>query len=545
MRAEPLLLARSGPPAGAPERLEGLSLDPEPGRTWTPSPADWRDQVLYSVVLDRFARSERGRPVGDPADGRSRHGGDLPGLVEKLAYVAGTGATALLLTPVTQTVPEAYHGYAPVHLLGVDPHLGTMGDYRRLVRAAHERGLSVVQDLVLGHAGPVFEYAGGSRWDGGKRKAVGRWTRSLRPLELDAAEHFSAKGEIEDWDDPAQAVDGDFPPNYRSFDTRRPETQALLIRCALWWIKEGDVDGLRIDAVRHLDPSFLRRLCAEVRAYAARLGKRNFLLLGENSTGRDEELRPDLEPLDSVYHYPAFRRDGLALRGLAPTRELEASQLRARRALGEPATRLLRFIDLHDSYRFLRPGEPERLLRPAFAYLLLSEGIPLVYYGTEQGFRQAGGRLAPEGPDCPADPGNREDMFEGAFRGFRAREDAFDLDSPPCAWLRSLAELRAAVPALRRGLEFPRWSDAHGPGLYAFSRILDGDEVLVVLNTAGVPRAAEPCVDASLTPPGTLLRDALDPLWTTRCFLAAGSSRAAVNVPGHSARVLLRAGRRA
>ncbi len=541
MNLEPLLAARAGPPAGAPETLAGTTLEPEAGRSWAPSPEDWRDEVLYSVVLDRFARSAFGRAGGDPADGRSRHGGDLRGALEKLDYVAATGATALLLTPVTRTVPEAYHGYAPVHLLGVDPHLGTMGDYRRLVRGAHARGLRVVQDLVLGHAGPVFEYAAGSRWEGGGRKALGRWTRALRPLELNAPEHFCAMGEIEDWDDPVQAVNGDFPPNYRSFDTSRPETQELLIRCALWWIKEGDLDGLRLDAVRHLDPGFLARLCAEVRAYAARLGKRNFLLLGENSTGRDEELKPHLEPLDTVYHYPAFRRDGLALRGRAPTRELELSQLRARETLGEPASRLLRFIDLHDTYRFLRPGEPERLLRPAFAYLLLSEGMPLVYYGTEQGFRQADARLAPEGPDLPADPGNREDMFpEGAFRSFRPRRDPYDPASPPCAWLKRLADLRRAVPALRRGLEFPRWSDAAGPGLYAFSRILGGEEVLVVLNTSLTTRAAEPCVDAALTPPGTLLRDALDPEWSARAFPSLGASRVAVSVPGLGARVLMR-----
>lgn len=544
MNAEPLLYARTAPPAGAPETAAELNLEPEAGRGWTPSPEDWRDQVLYSVVLDRFARSERGRASGDPADGRTRHGGDLPGALERLDYVAATGATALLLTPVTQTVPEAYHGYAPVHLLGVDPHLGTMGDYRRLVRAAHARGLLVVQDLVLGHAGPVFEYRDDGAWDDGRVKPVSRWTRALRPLELNAPEHFCRMGAITDWNDARQAVNGDFPPNYRSFETARPLTQDLLIRCALWWIKEGDLDGLRLDAVRHLDPSFLERFCREVRAYAARLGKTNFLLLGENSTGRDEELKPHLEPLDTVYHYPAFRRDGLALRGLAPTRELELSQLRARETLGEPASRLLRFIDLHDTYRFLRPGEPERLLRPAFAYLLLSEGMPLVYYGTEQGFRQAGARLGPEGPDLPADPGNREDMFPGGtFRSYRARPDAFDPDSPPCAWLRKLAALRRRVPALRRGLEFPRWSDPAGPGLYAFSRIHEGVEVLVVLNTSLTPRAAEPCMDAALTPPGTVLRDALDPAWMARCFPSLGASRVAVSVPGLGARVLVRAGK--
>lgn len=533
------------PPADAVDSLAQASVTPDPKRAYHASPADWRDETLYSIVMDRFAKSKRSKGVGDPKDGVSRHGGDIRGIIEKLDYIKASGATTLLVSPVTMSVPEAYHGYAPVHFLAVDPRFGTMADFKELVAKAHEKGLKVVLDWVINHSGPVFEYSDGkTQWTGDGKPGPVEWTRKLKPVEFDEND-FSRKRVITDWNNNDQATQGDFPPNYRHFATDRVETQDKLIHVVQWWMKETDIDGLRLDAVRHVAPGFLPRFSREIRGYAAKLGKKNFLMLGENSTGVDGELKPYLEngSLDTLYDYPAYRRENAALHGAAPTRVLEDSRAASQSALGAAADRLLRFIDLHDTYRFLLSDTPGQILKTALAFLMLGAGIPIIYYGTEQAFRQLHGRLTPEGGDLPADPQNREDMFaEGKYKSESSAGDKFDQGSESFKFVRALAELRRAYPALTRGEQFTRWSDPNGAGIYAFSRIHEGHEILVVLNTAGESRDAEMFVDSGVTPPGSLLTDAFQTGYAmeTHGSKDAGS-KISVRVPAYGVRVMVRA----
>ncbi|MFH2201505.1 MAG: alpha-amylase family glycosyl hydrolase [Elusimicrobiota bacterium] len=530
----------------APNSLEEATLDIDPNREYYPSPEDWRDEVIYFSMIDRFSRSKKGMPRGDPKDGGSRHGGDIRGIIDRLDYIKESGVTSILFTPVTMGLPKAYHGYAPLHLLEVDPHLGTMEDYKEMVREAHKRGIRVIMDLVLNHTGPVFEYKDGSRWSGvdKPRKEIDDWTFDLKPVELKDAGRFSRRGVIDDWQHPDQVTKGDFPPNYRHFRTDDPKTRKMLTQVALWWLKETDVDGFRLDAIRHVDPSFWPEFNRAVRQYAAKLGKKNFFLLGENSTGVDWELLQYMgkDQFDSTYNYPSYRRDNKALHGAAPTKALEDSIKANLSVLGGFAGYLLRFIDLHDTYRFLRSREPINILKLGMTYLMFSLGIPIVYAGTEQAMRQYVDSLDPEGPHQPADPQNREDMFpEGQFKSESSKGDMFNAESDTFKFLRRLADLRQKHPALRRGEHQPRWVDPYGPGIYAFSRIYGDEEVLVVMNTSGVERSASMYVDAERSPGGTRFADELDRAYTGVAKThPEGGSMLDVTVPANGVRVLVR-----
>jgi alpha-amylase len=537
------------PVPGAPDNLADAPITAQPGREYTASPKDWRDEILHFMLLDRFARAGSVRTNGDVKLGGSRHGGNLRGVIEQLDYLKNSGVTTLLLSPVTQNQAESYHGYAPVHLMAIDPHLGTMADFKALVREAHQRGLKVVLDWVLNHSGPVFEYKEGSQWRGldGQPKEIGEWTETLKPNDLKDPKHFTRRGVIDNWADGQQAVNGDFPPNYRHYASDKPETAEALTHIAKWWIQETDIDGFRLDAVRHVAPGFVPKFSKAIKEYAASIGKKNFFLVGENSTGVDSDLVPHLttDGMDSAFAYPSYRRETYALHSQAPTRVLEDSMHRTNQALGPLADRLLRFIDNHDVYRFLRLGEPEAQLKVALAYLLFSIGIPMTYYGTEQGFRQDTDRLDPEGPAHPADPRNREDQFaDGQFKSDSSKGDKFDQANPTYKFLKQLADVRRAYAALRRGTEWVRWSDADRAGIFAFSRIYEGKEVVVVLNFSKEARQEEMWVDAKASPAGTAFHDALDKSYTTSAHTPASSgSKITVSVPPLSVRVLVRDGK--
>ncbi|MGD7653228.1 MAG: alpha-amylase family glycosyl hydrolase [Verrucomicrobiales bacterium] len=156
----------------------------------------WTDEVMYFVMTDRFHDGDPANnvPVGsDPAlfDARqekvaSYMGGDLRGLENAVeaGYFNELGVTALWLTPVVRNVwrsgfdlggpKTGYHGYWTQDWLDIDPHLtsrvslageeyadsadGRMAHYRDFVKLAHSRGIKVIQDVVMNHAGPVFYY---------------------------------------------------------------------------------------------------------------------------------------------------------------------------------------------------------------------------------------------------------------------------------------------------------------------------------------------------------------------------------------------------
>jgi glycosidase len=515
-------------------RVSDLAVDPDPGRDYHPSPDDWRDEVAYSVFVDRFAHARFRATAGDLANGETRHGGNLPGVTSRLGYLRELGVTVLQLSPVTLAEPSCYHHYGPLHLTRVDPHLGTLDDLVELVAQAHRRGIRVILDLVVNHVARVFEYSDGDHFRAAP--ATVRWTATVGPEEFADSERFTRRGVIADWKDPEQATRGDFPPGLRRIASEDPRTADLLLTVARWWLRTTDVDAFRVDAIRHLDPPFVRRFVAEIKAYAATLGKDDFLVIGEYSATNDAPIAECLQlGVDSVYNYPEYRRQSWALHGQAPTLALEESLLRAREAWGERAhDRSVRFVDNHDVYRFLRDGEPVGRLHVALAFLVFSTGVPMLYYGTEQGFRQPTLRLDRECSEDRAAPRNREDMFaDGAFTSPSSAGDRFDTTSRTFRWTRRLLDVRRRTLALRRGRQTPRFADPHGPGLYAFSRHTDEQEVLVVLNTSDERRRA-------LVPVGDLLArrsalvDSLDP----QCVLRADSGGVAVDLPPYGVRVV-------
>ena len=145
------------------------------------SPADWRDEVIYFLLPDRFSDGkEGGRPLLDPANrgafrpagfrfdrwaqsgGDCYQGGTIKGIISKLDYIKKLGATTLWVGPVFKQRLhwDSYHGYAIQDFLEVDPRLGTRQDLVDLVTNSHAKGLRILLDIVFNHSGNNWVYAG-------------------------------------------------------------------------------------------------------------------------------------------------------------------------------------------------------------------------------------------------------------------------------------------------------------------------------------------------------------------------------------------------
>ncbi|NDJ78896.1 MAG: alpha-amylase, partial [Chloroflexi bacterium] len=136
-----------------------------------PSP-DWRDQVIYFIMIDRFndgdpANNDQGANEFDPVDGRKYSGGDLQGIIDELDYIQDLGATAIWITPPVANMwwdPDensgGYHGYWAENFMAVDAHFGTLETYQALSSALHSRGMYLIQDIVVNHTGNFYFYDG-------------------------------------------------------------------------------------------------------------------------------------------------------------------------------------------------------------------------------------------------------------------------------------------------------------------------------------------------------------------------------------------------
>src|SRR5580692_8677093 len=115
----------------------------------------WQRQNIYQIVTDRFYD---GDPSNNNADGNydpaghrgtSVHGGDFKGLEQKLDYIKALGASAIWISPIVLNARGEFHGYAGRDFYKIDPHWGSMTDLQQFVRAAHARGLLVIDDVIV------------------------------------------------------------------------------------------------------------------------------------------------------------------------------------------------------------------------------------------------------------------------------------------------------------------------------------------------------------------------------------------------------------
>lgn len=558
---------------------------------------DWRDHVMYQLLVDRFANGDsRNDWRVDPTALARYQGGDWQGVIDRMDYLQALGVTALWISPVVLNVDtdagiDGYHGYWAVDLTRVNPHFGDLATLRRMVDEAHARGMVVILDIVTNHMGQVFYYD--INMNGQPDEAVygsgtiapgGSPTQRTTPLSrvteydpdfdpagvqaftslgpagsapirfFDMPEIFrtppmpplfqdptayNRRGRTLDYDDPEQLLLGDFPGGLKDVNTLDPRVREEMTQVYVDWVLETDIDGFRIDTIKHVDYGFWEFFAPEVRRRLADAGKTNFFMFGEAFDGRDDLIGSFTTPgrLDSVFYFSQkFRVFDAVFANGGPTRNIEA--LYEERAVNyghepqaggigvAPDAALVNFIDNHDVSRFLFSRRDERgteALRAALTYLLTEDGIPCIYYGTEQEF--AGGN----------DPANREPLWRSGY----------DTENPTFQHIARLTRIRRHYEALRYGTFELRWvtdhvGDEDDAGMVAFERVSDGGYALVAINSRGDKSAWTRDEGVAMTvgrPPGTELRDVLSP--DGRSYTVAGDGTLDVELGPYQAVILV------
>jgi glycosidase len=504
-----------------PTSVASLDLSHPPGKTYFSIDREWREEFIYFLMVDRFHDDQPrhavltpDRTLGIPTPD-DFYGGMIKGITRNLDYIAKLGCTAIWVSPVFVNNAHSYHGYDIRNYLDIDPRFGTKQDLIDLVAAAHARTLPmrILLDVVINNSGDNWEYEGGPKsYHNGDQFNFGAFRPGSEPIptELRDPDWYHRRGRIQNYDTSPENQLGDIVglKDYANDDDAiGSRVINTIIKVYCYWIREADVDGFRIDAVKHMGALACARFCSNIREYAYSLGKRQFFLFGELAKPDDDIYNAYLGQntssqdgnntvffgIDSLLDFRLAEGAGPGKEGLrdvikvfaGPQTLFDRLEAQRNRALnrGEMGRYLVTFVDNHDSFwqpagRF-GANAPQEQIIAAIGYLLCSLGTAVVYYGTEQGFQGQGG-----------DNQIREAMFDKNNPGV-------NLLNPNCTIFQEIAKIAAVMRStepLRFGRMYFRQISGNGSqfGLpfgtdytLAFSRILIGREVLVAYNVSG------------------------------------------------------------
>jgi glycosidase len=514
----------------------------------------WQAQSIYQIITDRFYDGDTSNDNAEgtyaPGNPTGVHGGDFEGIEQKLDYIKALGATAIWISPIVLNTEGQFHGYSAWNFYEVAPHWGSLSNLQALVQAAHARGLLVIDDIVVNHAGDLVQSSGTTfNYPTGYTLSYVNNSKTYpSPFNLSAANPsltniFHNYGDIANYNDSTQVVLG-WLDGLNDFRTETTYVRTNMEAIYEYWIAQAGFDAFRVDTALEVDMGCWQSFCPAIHSYAAANGNTNFFMFAEADNGSDTVVGPytgseDGGPFefDSTVDYPLY----YAINNVFATASGDTAQIPDHYdnvdALYDPAAQmqLVTFLDNHDNPRFLSTSESSdntNRLQVALDFLYTTRGIPCLYYGTEQGFYGT------------TDPDDREDMFAGLFKDGPSGSvvtlsspgvDNFNMTHPLFLSVAQLNNFRRLYPAIALGSYVVRSENASGPGLLAYSRVLNNQEVFAVFNTAN---SSQVLPSTTLTyPAGTVLLNLLN---TNETYtLAAGSQTPAITVPGTTAKIFI------
>ncbi|KAH6616237.1 alpha-amylase [Chaetomium sp. MPI-SDFR-AT-0129] len=400
--------------------------------------AAWKARSIYFALTDRVARNSDDTGGSACGDLGNYCGGTFQGLQSKLNYIKDLGFDSIWITPVVANTEGGYHGYWAQDLYTINPKLGTADDLKSLVSAAHEKGMYIMVDVVANHMGPADVTAN-------------------KPTLLSQASsyHTSCKIDYSNQDSVERCWVADVLPDINTEDSGIRDVMQSWIT---WLVSEFKFDGVRIDTVKHVEKDFWTGFSSAAGVYT----------IGEVFDGDPDYLSGYAGLMSGLLNYAVYYPVNNFYQQKGSSQDIVDMHNTVSQKFPDPAA-LGTFLDNHDNPRWLNEKNDPVLLRNALTYVLLARGVPILYYGTEQGY--TGG----------ADPANREDLWRSGFA----------TDGALYKFIAAVAGVRKAAGGL------PEDDHVHlytADAAYAWSRA--GGKVIALTSNGGSSQSQQYCFDA-------------------------------------------------
>eukprot|EP00824_Muranothrix_gubernata_P019306 TRINITY_DN38922_c0_g1_i1.p1 TRINITY_DN38922_c0_g1~~TRINITY_DN38922_c0_g1_i1.p1 ORF type:complete len:464 (+),score=87.64 TRINITY_DN38922_c0_g1_i1:3-1394(+) len=332
---------------------------------------EWQGRSIYQIVTDRFSR---GNGNNSPCYHLGNYcGGTFKGIKENLDYIQGMGFDAIWISPMVDNKEGGYHGYWFRDWYKVNSHFGSADELKDLISEMHRRDMWMMFDVVANHVAPV-----------------GEDFSSINPFNR--AEHYHSTCQIGNSDfcgGNQDHVENCRLANLPDLNQNNPWVRSELIKWVKWLVSEFSIDGIRIDTVAHVPKDFWSEFTRAAGVYT----------VGEVFCYPLNYDEPYLDHMDGLLNYALF----WSLRNTFKGSSFRELSNRIKEVQGRNYGSKLKycglFVDNHDNDRFLHNYGNWDSLNGALLFTLFFPGIPIVYYGDEQGY--GGGH----------DPNNREPLW--------------------------------------------------------------------------------------------------------------------------------------
>ncbi|CAN8098403.1 unnamed protein product [Discula destructiva] len=350
---------------------------------------EWKDRSIYQVMVDRFALTDGSTTAA--CDDLSQHcNGSWTGLINHLDYIQDMGFTAVQISPVIHNIEndtivgDSYHGYWQDDLYALNEHFGTRAELLQLADELHSRDMYLMVDVVVNNMAQAFDNTYPPPVD----------YALIEPF--DNKDYYHPYCNVTDWTNQTDYQDcWLYPLGVALADLRTEEDEIVTMFGS--WIKElvsnFSIDGLRIDAAKHVNDDFLPKFVEASGVFA----------LGEVLTGEVSDFCPYQSNgyLSGMPNYLDYYKIITAFNG-GSMADIDAIRSQTRDACNDTMV-LASFIENHDMPRFASYNSDMTIAKNALAYTIVTDGIPQIYQGQEQHF--AGGLT----------PANREYLWSSGY----------------------------------------------------------------------------------------------------------------------------------
>jgi pullulanase len=351
---------------------------------------DWDEARIYFMLTDRFNDGDASNNgVGyDPTHDEAYHGGDFQGIINKLDYLDGLGINTIWISPIVDNIDfnkgvdfttteglaakqYGYHGYWAKDFTSLDEHLGDMETFKELIEKAHDRGMKIMVDVVLNHAGYGMDTIDAS-WQNEANLPTDEERAAFEGMLRTEMEDPTVRGELDGLPD---------------FKTEDPAVRAKIIEWQTAWLEKArtesgeTIDFFRVDTVKHVDETTWKAFKNALTAIDP-----DFKLIGEywGASVHNDGGYLKSGQMDSLLDFDFKEKARDFVNGNIDGVE---SYLQERNARIDNSNMLGQFLSSHDQDGFLSEyvgGDVSKLMVAA-ALQITSKGQPVIYYGEELG----------------------------------------------------------------------------------------------------------------------------------------------------------------